>query len=93
MGVLDLQGGTARAIKACELVLQVQFAVEVEHGVEVGRFEAWGCGEAHPIADNRRRRGRQQNRRVEFHIIDPPTAGYTPREGCVRAEAEAPAAE
>lgn len=39
MQVLELHGGTARAIKACELVLQVQFAVEVDQGVEV--FTGW----------------------------------------------------
>ncbi|MFK7984424.1 MAG: OmpA family protein [Sandaracinaceae bacterium] len=58
----------------------------VEHGLDVARFQAWGCGEAHPVENNRTRRGRQANRRVEFHIVDPPTAGFTPREGCQQAE-------
>ena len=58
----------------------------VARGVAAERLEAWGCGEAHPIQPNRSRRGRQANRRVEFHLLEPPSAGYTPREGCLRAE-------
>lgn len=57
----------------------------VEHGLDASRLAGWGCGEAHPIEPNRTRAGRQTNRRVEFHIIDPPTAGYVPREGCEAA--------
>ena len=58
----------------------------VEHGLPAERFEAWGCGEAHPIAPNRNNAGRQANRRVEFHITEPPTAGLTLREGCQQAQ-------
>lgn len=54
----------------------------VEHGLDAARIEGWGCGEAHPITENRSRRGRQSNRRVEFHILEPPTAGYEARTGC-----------
>lgn len=61
----------------------------VEHGLDPARVEGWGCGEAHPITDNRTRRGRQSNRRVEFHILEPPTEGYEARQGC-EATAGAP---
>lgn len=58
----------------------------VARGVAAERLEAWGCGEAHPLQPNQSRRGRQANRRVEFHLLEPPSAGYTPREGCLRAQ-------
>jgi outer membrane protein OmpA-like peptidoglycan-associated protein len=58
----------------------------VEHGVAAERFEAYGCGENRPIADNKSRDGRQQNRRVEFHIVDPaPKDGAPSTEGCEAA--------
>lgn len=57
------------------------------HGVQGERLEAWGCGEHISIATNRTRTGRQTNRRVEFHIVDPaPEQGPRAPEGCQRAE-------
>lgn len=43
-----------------------------DHGVDENRLEAYGCGETNPIESNDDEAGRQANRRVEFHIIDPP---------------------
>jgi uncharacterized repeat protein (TIGR01451 family) len=57
----------------------------VGRGIARARLESWGCGELHPTESNRTPRGRQSNRRVEFHIM----AGATPSEqlrrlvGCV----------
>jgi outer membrane protein OmpA-like peptidoglycan-associated protein len=42
----------------------------VQRGVEVGRLVAKGYGPSQPIADNRTERGRQQNRRVQFKILE-----------------------
>ncbi|MDW8247052.1 MAG: OmpA family protein, partial [Sandaracinaceae bacterium] len=63
----------------------------IEHGIEASRLEAWGCGELHPIDTNRTAEGRQKNRRVEFHILDPaPPSGPRRLEGCVEASASQP---
>jgi outer membrane protein OmpA-like peptidoglycan-associated protein len=42
----------------------------VEHDVPAERLEAVGYGETEPIASNGSRKGRAQNRRVEFVIVD-----------------------
>ncbi len=39
-----------------------------EEGVDSSILESVGFGEEKPIASNRTRRGREQNRRVEFHV-------------------------
>jgi outer membrane protein OmpA-like peptidoglycan-associated protein len=64
----------------------------VEHGIAAERFEAWGCGELHPVEPNTTAEGRQRNRRVEFHILVPaPAGGARSLEGCVQADAARPA--
>jgi outer membrane protein OmpA-like peptidoglycan-associated protein len=42
----------------------------VEQGVEPERLTAKGYGPDEPIADNATKKGRAQNRRVEFHVVD-----------------------
>ncbi|TNE92236.1 MAG: hypothetical protein EP330_02590 [Deltaproteobacteria bacterium] len=42
----------------------------VEHGVEPERLTSQGFGEMYPIAENDTKEGKQQNRRVEFIILD-----------------------
>ncbi len=40
----------------------------IRRGIDPGRMQAVGYGETRPIASNRTRAGRAQNRRVEFFI-------------------------
>ncbi len=41
----------------------------VDHGIDTARLTARGYGETSPIADNRTRDGRSQNRRIDFKIL------------------------
>jgi outer membrane protein OmpA-like peptidoglycan-associated protein len=43
----------------------------IERGVAAERLESLGFGEEKPVADNKTGKGRAQNRRVEFNIVDP----------------------
>lgn len=43
----------------------------VAHGVDASRLEAHGFGESRPIAEGTSRGAREENRRVEFRVIDP----------------------
>ena len=56
----------------------------IAHGVERERMVGFGCGEQHPLRPGSTPRVRARNRRVEFHIVDPPT-GTAIREGCQAA--------
>lgn len=42
----------------------------VEQGIEKSRLQPKGFGEARPVADNKSKAGRTENRRVEFFILD-----------------------
>lgn len=56
----------------------------INHGVEASRLVGFGCGELHPRETNATNAGRQENRRVEFHVIDPaPESGARSLAGCV----------
>ena len=44
-------------------------------GINPARLSASGMGMGNPVADNATESGRQQNRRVDVIIVNPPTAG------------------
>jgi OmpA-OmpF porin, OOP family len=50
----------------------------VEHAIARGRLTSQGFGPARPIATNKTEEGRQENRRVELHILDPPQSEEAP---------------
>ena len=52
-----------------------------DHGIEGARLESHGYGDTKPIADNKTTKGRDQNRRVVFRIVDP-----APRRSAARQE-------
>jgi outer membrane protein OmpA-like peptidoglycan-associated protein len=60
----------------------------VANGIEEARLEAVGMGPDKPIASNRSRRGREQNRRVEFVIAELKPIGVDVSEGKEPAEIE-----
>lgn len=52
----------------------MQFLTDL--GIDTARIEAVGLGEESPIADNETELGRQENRRVEFHIVQNTTCQW-----------------
>lgn len=50
----------------------------VAHGVDASRLEAHGFGESRPIAEGTSRGAREENRRVEFRVVDPASASGAP---------------
>jgi outer membrane protein OmpA-like peptidoglycan-associated protein len=60
----------------------------VEKGVAEDRLVAEGKGEGVPVADNKTKEGRAQNRRVEFHILGKEAAEPAEPEAAAEAPAE-----
>ncbi len=69
-GHTDDQGDDASNLKLSEARAAAVMAWLVEHGIDEARLEAKGYGETEPVADNETTEGRQQNRRVEFKIVE-----------------------
>jgi OOP family OmpA-OmpF porin len=61
-----------RALSSRRAASVVRFLVE--KGIDQNRLQSAGFGPDKPIADNKSAKGREQNRRVDFVIIDPPQA-------------------
>jgi cysteine-rich repeat protein len=57
----------------------------VHHGIASDRLAAAGCGEAQPLTMDKTPNAQQQNRRVEFHMIDPAGPQGQPQ-GCEAAQ-------
>ena len=67
-GHTDDQGGAAANLKLSKARAESVKRYLMEAGVDVARLEAVGYGETKPVASNKTKRGRAQNRRIEFRI-------------------------
>jgi outer membrane protein OmpA-like peptidoglycan-associated protein len=74
-GHTDDRGGVAHNQDLSERRARSVVRYLVREGVEEARLEAHGYGQSRPIKDNATQQGRAANRRVEFHVIDPPIGG------------------
>lgn len=54
----------------------------VDNGVARERLAVFGCGESRPRADESTPEGRQQNRRVELVVLEPPSPAAASLAGC-----------
>lgn len=69
-GYTDNSGDAAENLALSKARAQTVADVLEDLGVDRGRIEATGFGEAHPLAENASAKGRAQNRRVEILISD-----------------------
>jgi outer membrane protein OmpA-like peptidoglycan-associated protein len=73
---IEIQGYTDNSGNAKKNTILSQKRAEavkkflIDNGIEAGRLEAKGYGDANPIADNKTKEGRETNRRVEFSILE-----------------------
>ncbi len=68
-GHTDNRGGKARNKTLSEERARSVADYLVKQGIDPGRIETSGFGDERPVAPNLTARGRELNRRVEFHII------------------------
>ncbi|RKX69963.1 hypothetical protein DRP53_06475, partial [candidate division WOR-3 bacterium] len=69
-GHTDSIGSDAYNLKLSNLRANAVRTYLIErHGIDPSRLVARGYGESRPIADNRTKEGRAQNRRVDFVIL------------------------
>jgi OOP family OmpA-OmpF porin len=69
-GHTDNVGGEGYNEKLSEARAQTVLQWLVDHGIEASRLRAIGYGKERPLDTNDTEEGRQQNRRVEFHILE-----------------------
>lgn len=69
-GYTDNSGVAAENLELSRARAQAVADLLVDLGIDTGRVEVKGYGEAHPLAENASAKGRAQNRRVEILISD-----------------------
>ncbi len=68
-GHTDSLGKEVTNLKLSQKRAEAVLAQLIKRGVDPGRLEAVGFGEANPIAPNNTAKGRAENRRTEFNIV------------------------
>lgn len=68
-GHTDSQSGTAFNLRLSNNRAKAVRTYLISKGIDGKRLESKGFGESKPIADNKTPDGREQNRRVELHIV------------------------
>lgn len=68
-GYTDSRGSSKKNLKLSQARADAAMAALVAAGASVGQITAKGYGAADPIADNKTRLGRLQNRRIELHVL------------------------
>ena len=76
-GHTDNTGGMAHNKKLSERRAAAVVDWLKSHGIEGERLVSKGFGQTKPIQDNKTPEGRQNNRRVEFHILERADSGNT----------------
>jgi outer membrane protein OmpA-like peptidoglycan-associated protein len=69
-GYTDNRGVAAENLELSRARAQAVADMLTDLGIEAGRMQVKGYGEAHPLAENASAKGRAQNRRVEVLISD-----------------------
>jgi outer membrane protein OmpA-like peptidoglycan-associated protein len=69
-GHTDAQGKRDKNMKLSQDRAESVMGFLAAHGVDPGRMQAQGFGPDRPVSDNKTSRGREANRRVEFHITE-----------------------
>ena len=68
-GHTDSRGRESRNLQLSEERAAAVRLFFIEQGIAASRLSAEGFGETRPVANNRSRRGRALNRRVEFYLV------------------------
>lgn len=71
-GHTDSRGGEAFNLKLSQDRADAVRRALVERGLDAGQLQSVGLGEEFPVASNETEAGRQQNRRVEIIVLNPP---------------------
>ncbi|HZA49643.1 MAG TPA: OmpA family protein [Myxococcaceae bacterium] len=69
-GHTDSTGGDAANLRLSQRRANEVMSQLIRRGIDPGRMEAVGFGETRPIASNSTARGRAENRRTEFNIVE-----------------------
>ena len=68
-GYTDSTGSKAHNLKLSKERAAAAKKYLVDNGIEASRLKSEGYGEASPIASNKTKAGRADNRRVEFKVL------------------------